>query len=85
MGGGGDYKLALRERLLMTLIWLRLYLNTEALGYFFGVDKSTASRNTRNLLPALRQVGDASLGWPEPPKRGQGKGIDQALREYPDL
>jgi hypothetical protein len=85
MGGGGAYKLALPERLLMTLIWLRLYLNTEALGYFFGVDKSTASRNTRNLLPALRQLGDESLGWPEPPKRGQGKGIDQALREYPDL
>ena len=85
LGGGGDYKLALRERLLMTLIWLRLYLNTEALGYFFGVDKSTASRNTRNLLPALRQVGDETLGWPEPPQRGEGKGIDQALRDHPDL
>ncbi len=85
MGGGGDYKLALRERLLMILIWLRLYLNTEALGYFFSVDKSTASRNTRNLLPALRQVGDETLGWPEPPQRGEGKGIDQAPREHPDL
>ena len=85
IGGGGDYKLALRERLLMSLIWLRLYLNTEALGYFFGVDKSTASRNTRNLLPALRQVGDETLGWSEPPPRGQGKGIDQAFRDYPDL
>jgi transposase len=85
IGGGGDYKLALGERLLMTLIWLRLYLNTEALGYFFGVDKSTASRNTRNLLPALGQLGDETLGWPEPPKRGQGKGLDQALRDYPDL
>ncbi|HXV97203.1 MAG TPA: transposase family protein [Anaerolineae bacterium] len=85
IGGGGDYKLALRERLLMSLSWLRLYLNTEALGYCFGVDKSTASRNTRNLLSALRQVGDETLGWPEPPQRGQGKGIDQALRDYPDL
>jgi len=85
IGGGGEYKLELPERLLMTLVWLRLYLNTEALGYFFGVDKSTASRNTRNLLAALRQVGDETLGWPEPPKRGQGKSIDQALQEHPDL
>jgi len=85
LGGGGDYKLALRERLLMSLMWLRLYLNTEALGYFFGVDKATASRNTRNLLRTLRRLGDETLGWPEPPKRGQGKGIDQVLQEYPDL
>jgi IS5 family transposase len=85
IGGGSEYKLALQERLLMTLIWLRLYLSTEALGFFFGVSKSTASRNTRNLLPALRQVGEATLGWPEPPKRGQGKSVAQALQSCPDL
>lgn len=85
VGGGSDYKLALRERLLMTLVWLRLYLTTEALGFFFGVSKSTVSRNTRNLLPALRRVGDESLGWPDPPKRGQGKNVAQALQAYPDL
>jgi hypothetical protein len=25
------------------------------------------------------------LGWPEPPKRGEGKSIEQALRDHPDL
>ena len=69
----------------MTLMWLRLYLNTEVLGYLFGVDKATASRNTRNQLPTLRRLGDETLGWPEPPQRGQGKGIDQARQAYPDL
>jgi hypothetical protein len=85
IGGGHPYTLRLRERLLMTVIWLRLYLSTEALGFFFGVDKSTASRNTRRLLSCLRQLGDETLGWPEPPKRGEGKSIEQALRDYPDL
>jgi hypothetical protein len=85
IGGGSEYKLALPERLLMTLIWLRLYLSTKALGFFFGVSKSTASRNTRNLLSALRRVGEATLGWPEPPKRGQGKTVAQALQACPDL
>ncbi|MBN1994106.1 MAG: hypothetical protein JW953_15520 [Anaerolineae bacterium] len=33
----------------MTLLWLHLWLNTEALGFFFGVDKSTISRNTRRI------------------------------------
>ena len=85
VGGGHPYRLRLRDRLLMTAVWLRLYLGTEALGFFFGVDKSTASRNTRRLLPCLRRLGDETLGWPEPPKRGEGRGIEQALRDYPDL
>lgn len=85
VGGGHPYRLRLKERLLMTTVWLRLYLSTEALGFFFDVDKSTASRNTRRLLPCLRLLGDETLGWPEPPKRGEGKSIEQALRDYPDL
>jgi hypothetical protein len=85
IGGGRDYTLDLRDRLLMTLMWLKLYLNTDALGYFFGVDKSTASRNVRNILSSLRQLGDETLGWPDPPKRGQTKDLDQALEDYPDL
>jgi IS5 family transposase len=69
----------------MTAVWLRLYLSTEALGFFFDVDKSTASRNARRLLPCLRLLGDETLGWPEPPKRGEGRSIEQALHDYPDL
>jgi len=85
IGGGRDYTLDLRDRFLMTLMWLKLYLNTDVLGYFFGVDKSTASRNVRNILSSLRQLGDEALGWPDPPKRGQTKDIEQALQDYPDL
>ena len=85
IGGGRKYELKFREQLLMTLVWLRLYLNTEALGHFFGVDKSTVSRNTRRVLSALRVVGEGTLGWAEPPQRGQGKSVAQALANYPDL
>ena len=85
IGGGRKYELKFRQQLLMTLVWLRLYLNTEALGYFFDVNKSTVSRNTRRVLAALRVVGEETLGWPEPPKRGQGKNVAQALAAYPDL
>jgi hypothetical protein len=85
MGGGQSQTLPFREQLLMTLVWLRLYLILEALGYLFGVDKSTASRYTNAVLPVLRQVGEATLGWPEPPKRGQGKRLEQVWQEQPDL
>jgi IS5 family transposase len=85
IGGGRKYALKLKDQLVMVSCWLRLYLNTEAMGFFFGVDKSTVSRNCRRLLKVLRALGDETLGWPDPPKRGQGKNVEQALREYPDL
>ncbi len=37
-GGGAKPRYALRERLLMTLVWLRLYLTAEAVGVLFAVD-----------------------------------------------
>ena len=83
MGGGRTQAFSIREQLLLTLVWLRLYLTTEALGFLFGVDKSTVSRYTRRMLPVLRIVGDETLGWPEPPKRG--KSLEQAREEHPDL
>jgi len=85
IGGGRKYALKLKDQLVMVTSWLRLYLNTEAMGFFFGVDKSTVSRNCRRLLKVLRALGEETLGWPEPPKRGQGKSVEQALQEYPDL
>lgn len=85
IGGGQSKTLPFREQLLLTLVWLRLYLVLEALGYLFGVDKSTASRYTHCVLPVLRQVGEATLGWPEPPQRGQGKRLEQVWQEQPDL
>jgi CRP-like cAMP-binding protein len=83
IGGGRNYTLDLQEQLLMTLLWLHLSLNTEALGFLFGVDKSTVSRNTHRMRTALTQL-DTS-GWPEPPKRRHGKNIEQTFRAYPDL
>lgn len=83
IGGGRRPVLDLRGQLLLTLVWLRLYLTTDALGYLFGIDKSTVSRYTRRMLSVLREVGEGTLGWSEPPKRG--KGIDQVREEHPDL
>jgi hypothetical protein len=85
IGGGQRKTLPFREQLLMTLVWLRLYLVLEALGYLFGVDKSTVSRYTQSVLPVLRQVGEATLGLPEPPNRGHGKRLEQVWQEQPDL
>lgn len=85
IGAGHPYTLALAEMLLLTLVWLRLYLSLEALSFLFDVDKATASRNTRRVLLVLHQLGDNTLGWPKPPQRGEGKNLDEALQACPDL
>ncbi len=64
-GDGAKPRYALRERLLMTLVWLRLPLTGDAVGVLFGVDKRTVSRYTRPLLWLLRDQGRDTLGWPE--------------------
>lgn len=64
-GGGVKSRHDLTERLLMTLVWLRLYVTCEAVGLMFGVDKSTVSRFTRPILAILRELGDDTLGWPD--------------------
>lgn len=76
---------AQQQQLLMTLLWRHLSLNTVALGFLFGIDKSTASRHTRRMQAALNQLEGTASRWPAPPGRGQGKGIEQALQSYPAL
>lgn len=85
VGGGRVAELTFRNQLLMTLVWLRLYLIQDGLGYLFGVDKSSVSRYVNRILPVLRVVGEDTLGWAEPPKRGHGRSLEQVWSEEPDL
>jgi hypothetical protein len=41
--------------------------------------------DTRRVLSVLRQIEDTAFGWPEPPKRREGKSLEQALHDIPDL
>lgn len=64
-GGGVRSRHDLTERLLMTMVWLRLYVTCEAVGVMFDVDKGTVSRFTRPILSILRDLGEDTLGWPQ--------------------
>ena len=66
-------------------MWVRLYLTTAALGALFGVDKATVSRNGRRILAVLRRVSEGEIAWPDPPARGQGKDLAEALASCSDL
>ena len=54
---GHPFRLALPERLLMGLMYLRLYVGQSLLGYLFDLDESNISRELHErLLPILQEV-----------------------------
>jgi hypothetical protein len=59
-GAGHPETLTLRDRLLLTLAWLRLALPHQALGLLYGVDRSTVSNAIRQIRPLLANRGFAT-------------------------
>jgi len=93
VGGGSAFRLPLADRTLLVLVFLRLYLTNDLLGYLFGMDASNISRNLRLLLPLLQhqlpvpvQPRRHLAGKPPAAKRRRKIGsIDELLKQYPDL
>jgi hypothetical protein len=48
-GAGRKVKLAFTDRVLLTLLYYRTYVSQEFVGFLFGVDKGTVSRETQEL------------------------------------
>jgi hypothetical protein len=53
VGAGRKYKYDLRDRLVMTLFWLRAYTTYEVLGSFYDLDKTTVEDNIKDVLETL--------------------------------
>jgi IS5 family transposase len=93
VGGGSRFRLLLADRTLLSLVFLRLYLTNDLLGYLFGLDASNISRNLRILLPLLEQQLPVPLQpcrhlSPQPPaskRRRKIGSLDELLQHYPDL
>ncbi len=52
-GAGHRHRYDLRDRLLMTLFWLRCYMTYEVLGYFYDLDKTNIEDNLKAVLATL--------------------------------
>ncbi|MFL6213790.1 MAG: transposase family protein [Blastocatellia bacterium] len=93
VGGGSWFRLSLPDRTLLALVFLRLYLTNDLLGYLFGLDASNISRNLRTLLPLLEQLLPVPAQprrhlAPKPPAGERHRKIgslDELLKHYPDL
>ena len=81
-GAGRKYHHDARNRLLMAMIWLRIYPTYEVLGFMFDLNKSNISRNLKSVLAVLKeQLGD-EIKWPE--KGERKRKMDQFMQEFPE-
>jgi IS5 family transposase len=68
-GAGHPHTLAPRTRLLLALVWLRVYPTYELLGWLFGLDKSNAWHNAQDVLEILDAMPDFPFDRPDPDRR----------------
>jgi hypothetical protein len=64
-GAGHPFDHDLRDRLLLTLVWLRVYPTYELLGWLFGLDKSNAWHNVQDVLATLQDMACFPLERPD--------------------
>ena len=55
MGAGHKFDLSLKDRILMLLMYYRMYTTYDMLGMIFDLDKSNVARDIRYLEPAVKQ------------------------------
>ena len=55
IGAGRPFKLPVRDRLLMLLVYYRLYVTFTLCGYLFDVDQATVFRDMRILEPLVKE------------------------------
>src|SRR5437868_15290767 len=68
-GAGHPFAHDQRHRLLMALIWLRIYPTYELLGFFFGLHKRNAQLNVRAVLDILDTFDDFPFDRPDSDRR----------------
>ena len=83
IGGGGQYQHDARNRLLMAMIWLRVYPTYEVLGFLFDLHKSNIGRNLETLLAVLRDALGDEIQWPD--KSQRKRKMDAFMQDFPDV
>jgi hypothetical protein len=83
-GAGHPHRHDDRHRLLMALVWLRVYPTYEVLGFFFGLHKRNAQLNVRNVLATLDTMDDFPFDRPGP-GRTKLRSADAVMTAFPQV
>jgi hypothetical protein len=82
VGGGASHSLDEGNRLLLALIWLRVYPTYEVLGFIFNLHKSNVSRNLKPILDILSK--HLEIEWPDKTERRK-KSLNEFMQDFPDV
>lgn len=84
IGGGRNQEIAVRDQLLMSVIWLRSYPKQHVLAYLFDTSEASVSRVLNRMVPLLEASGRDTMRLPDPGRK-QRRELDELLRETPEL
>jgi hypothetical protein len=85
-GGGRPHALRARDRLLMALVWLRVYPTYEVLGFLFGLHHGNAIRNVADVLAVLESLGDFPFDRPDrDPDRPRLDSVAAVMDAFPEV
>lgn len=84
IGAGRTFALAVRDQLLLCVIWLRRYPTDETLGFLFGLERSSIGDTRHRIIPLLAALGLDTMRLPDPGKKRRPQ-LDDLLRETPGL
>jgi hypothetical protein len=83
-GAGPKHKYALRDRLLMTLFWLRAYTTYKVLGTLYNLNKTTVEEYLKSVIHTLSLMSCFDFERPhvEIPKL---RSVQEVLKAFPEL
>src|SRR5262245_54036539 len=85
-GAGRRHASGPRDRLLMTVIWPRVYPTYELLGYFFGLHNGNAHRKVADVLAVLQGLGDFPFDRPDrDPQRLPLDSVAAVMDAFPEV
>lgn len=84
VGAGRKYKYDLRDRLLMTLFWLRAYMTYELLGFFYDLDKTNIEDNLKDVLNTLEAITNFNFERPSA-ERAKLRSVQEVMDAFPDV
>lgn len=83
-GAGPKHRYALRDRLLMTLFWLRAYTTYNVLGILYDLNKTTIEENLKDVIHTLSLMTCFNFERPQAdiPKL---RSVQEVIQAFPDV
>lgn len=84
VGAGRKYKYDLRDRLLMSLFWLKAYTTYELLGFFYDLNKTNIEDNLKLSLDTLASMTSFNFERPKADRKKLSS-VQEIMDAFPDV